>query len=255
MSALNLKRPIVFFDLETTGLNIVTDRIVQICLLKVSPNGEEEEQTLLINPEVHIPEVCTAVHHITDAMVANAPKFRQVARRLAQFLEGCDLGGFNSNRFDVPLLMEEMLRAGVDFDVSGRRLVDVMNIYHKKELRNLAAAYRFYCDKDLEGAHSADADTRATYEVLKAQVDHYDDLPNDIDYLASYSKMGRTADVAGNIVLDDKERPCFNFGKYKGRPVDEIFRIEPSYYNWIMDGKFASSTKKFVTELKLNMKK
>lgn len=250
-----LSRPIVFFDLETTGLNILTDRIVQICLLKVKPNGQEEEMTLLVNPEMHIPEDSTAIHHITDEMVATEPSFKLQARKISKFIEGCDLGGYNSNRFDVPMLAEEMLRAGVDFDIRNRKLVDVQNIYHKKEARTLSAAYRFYCNKELDGAHSADADTRATYEVLKAQLDKYDDLKNDVSFLQEFSQMNRNADVVGNLVFDKQDRPCFNFGKYKGRPVEEVFRQDSSYYAWIMDGQFAHSTKKVVTEIKLSMMK
>ena len=250
---LNLKRPLVFFDLETTGLNFINDRIVQLSYIKVMPNGEEQEHTYLVNPGRPIPPETTEVHHITDAMVADQPTFKELARKIAQDWQGCDLAGFNSNRFDVPLLVEEMYRAEVDFDIERRRLIDVQNIYHKKERRTLSAAYKFYCGKDLEGAHSADADTRATYEVLKAQLDHYDDLQNDVDWLQEYSRMGNVADIAGNIVYNDKKEPCFNFGKYKGQSVADVFAREPSYYGWIMNGQFAQSTKHFVTKIKLQM--
>lgn len=250
---LNLKRPIVFFDLETTGLDITTARIVQICYIKLMPDGTETEKTLLINPTVPIPKICSDINHITDDMVKDQPTFREVAKSLAAELKGCDLAGFNSNRYDIPLLVEEMLRANVDFETEGRRFIDVMNIYHKKERRNLSAAYKFYCGKELEGAHSADADTRATYEVLMAQLDHYDDLENDVEFLHEYSKKENIADVAGNLVYNDNNEPCFNFGKYKGCPVTEIFAKDPSYYSWIMDGQFAQSTKRCVTRIKLKM--
>lgn len=250
---LNLKKPIVFFDLETTGLNLLTDRIVQISYIKVMPNGEEIERNYLVNPERPIPPETTEIHHITDEMVADKPKFKELARKIAQEWQGCDLAGFNSNRFDVPLLLEEMHRVGVDFDIEKRRLIDVMNIYHKKERRNLSAAYQFYCGKTLEGAHSADADTRATYEVLMAQLDHYEDLENDMDWLQEFSRIGNNADIAGNIVYNDKKEPCFNFGKHKGKTVMEVFEKEPSYYAWIMDGQFAQTTKQFVTKIKLQM--
>lgn len=250
---LNLKKPIIFFDLETTGLNLLNDRIVQISYIKVMPNGEEIERNYLVNPERPIPPETTEIHHITDEMVADQPKFKDLARKIAQEWQGCDLAGFNSNRFDVPLLLEEMHRAGVDFDVEKRHLIDVMNIYHKKERRNLSAAYQFYCGKTLEGAHSADADTRATYEVLMAQLDHYDDLENDMEWLQEFSRIGNNADIAGNIVYNDKKEPCFNFGKHKGKTVMEVFEKEPSYYAWIMDGQFAHTTKQFVTKIKLQM--
>lgn len=250
---LKLKRPIVIFDLETTGLNFITDRIVQISYIKVMPNGEEIERTYLVNPECPIPPATTEIHHITDEMVADQPTFKQLAAKLAQEWKGCDLAGFNSNKFDIPLLMEEMYRANVDFDVEKRHCIDVMNIYRKKERRNLAAAYLFYCGRELEGAHSADADTRATYEVLKAQLDRYDDLENDVTWLGEYSKNGNVADVAGNLVYNDQGQPCFNFGKHKGETVEEVFRREPAYYAWIMNGQFAQSTKHFVTKIKFQM--
>lgn len=250
---LNLKRPIVFFDLETTGLDILSSRIVQISYIKVMPNGEEIEQNYLVNPGIHIPEETTAIHHISDEDVKDKPTFKEIAKKIANDWKGCDLAGFNSSRFDIPLLLEEMYRNGVDFDVEGRRMVDVMNIYHKKERRNLSAAYKFYCGKDLEDAHSADADTRATVEVLKAQLDHYDDLENDIEWLHEYSKQKNVADIAGNIVYNDQQQPVFNFGKHKGKLLTKVFEEEPSYYAWIMDGQFAQSTKRFITKIKLQM--
>ena len=214
---LNLKNPIVFFDLETTGTNTSSDRIVEISTVKVFPNGDKEVKTRRLNPEMHIPEEATAVHGITDADVADAPAFRQIAKSLAEYIKGCDLGGFNSNRFDVPMLAEEFLRAGVDIDLKKRKFVDVQTIFHKKEERTLSAAYRFYCGKELEDAHSAEADTLATYEVLKAQLDKYDDLQNDIAFLADYSCHTRTVDYAGRIVYDDKDQEVFSFGKHKGK--------------------------------------
>lgn len=250
---LNLKRPVIFFDVEATGLNFITDRIVQLSYIKVMPDGKEEEHTYLVNPECHIPAETSAIHHITDEMVADAPTFKALAKKIAQDWQGCDLAGFNSNRFDIPIVAEEMYRAGVEFDIEKRRIIDVMNIYHRMEPRNLSAAYRFYCDKDLEGAHSADADTRATYEVLMAQLDRYDDMQNDMDWLQDFSRNGNIADIAGNIIYNDKKEPCFNFGKYKGKPVSWVFAKEPSYYNWIMDSQFAQSTKHFVTKIKLQM--
>ena len=247
---LNLKRPIIFFDLETTGVDPAKDRIVEISMVKVMPDGEEIVKTRKINPGMHIPEESTAIHGITDADVADAPSFAQVAKSLAQFVQGCDFGGFNSNRFDLPLLVEEFMRAGVEVDFKRRKFIDVQNIFHKKEQRTLVAAYKFYCDKDLTEAHSAEADTRATYEVLKAQLDRYPDLENDIDALADYSARGETVDYAGRIVYNDKGEEVFSFGKYKGRRVEEIFQLEPSYYSWMMNGGFPLYTKKVITEIR-----
>ena len=201
---LNLKRPIVFFDLETTGVDTAKDRIVEISMVKVMPNGDEIVRTRLINPQMHIPEDATAIHGITDDDVKDEPTFSQIAKSLAQFIEGCDFGGFNSNRFDLPMLVEEFLRAGVDVDFKNRKFVDVQNIFHKMEQRTLVAAYKFYCDKDLTDAHSAEADTRATYEVLKAQLDRYPELDNDVTALAEFSTRGETADYAGRIVFNEK---------------------------------------------------
>ena len=226
---LKLKRPIVFFDLETTGVDTAHDRIVEISMIKIMPDGERIVKTRKLNPEMHIPEAATAVHGITDEDVKDCPRFAQVAKSLAQFLTGCDFGGFNSNRFDMPVLVEEFLRAGVDVDFKRRRFVDVQNIFHKMEQRTLVAAYKFYCDKDLTDAHSAEADTLATYEVLKAQLDRYPELENDIDALADFSSRGETADYAGRIVYDDKGSEVFGFGKYKGRRVEDIFEQDPSY--------------------------
>ena len=249
---LNLKKPLVFFDLETTGTNINSDRIVEICYLKVYPNGNEESKTLRINPEMHNPEASSAVHGIYDEDVADCPKFKDVAKNIASDIEGCDLAGFNSNRFDIPVLAEEFLRAGVDIDLMKRKFVDVQVIYHKLEQRTLSAAYKFYCDKNLEDAHTAEADTRATYEVLKAQLDRYADvLENDINFLSNYSCYSRNVDFAGRIVYNDQDVEVFNFGKYKGVPVKEVLQKDPGYYSWIMQGDFTLNTKNVLTKIRL----
>ena len=251
---LNLKRPLVFVDLETTGVDTAKDRIVEISMVKVMPDGEEIVRTRLINPQMHIPEDATAVHSITDEDVKDQPTFAQIAKSLSQFIEGCDFGGFNSNRFDLPMLVEEFLRAGVDVDFKNRKFIDVQNIFHKMEQRTLVAAYKFYCNKDLTDAHSAEADTRATYEVLKAQLDRYSELQNDVAALAEFSSRGETVDYAGRIVYNDKGEEVFNFGKYKGRRVEDVFREEPSYYAWMMNGDFPLYTKKVITEIYLRLK-
>lgn len=249
---LNLKNPLVFFDLETTGINITKDRIVEISLLKVHPNGKEEVKSRRINPEMPIPPQATAIHGITDDDVKDCPTFKQVAKSLADQLEGCDLAGFNSSRFDVPMLSEEFLRAGVDFDMSKRKFVDVQIIFHKKEQRTLEAAYKFYCDKQLENAHSAEADTKATYEVLKSQLERYPDLVNDIEFLSKeYSSFNNNVDFAGRMIYDEKGVELFNFGKHKGKPVTEVLRNEPSYYSWMMDGDFPLNTKQMLTKIRL----
>lgn len=246
---LNLKRPLVFFDLETTGTNITHDRIVEISYIKVMPDGTEIEKCRRINPEMHIPEASTAVHHITDEDVKDCPTFRQIAVSLNEQLQGCDIAGYNSNKFDVPILIEEFARAGVNFEVHNRKFVDVQNIFHKMEQRTLIAAYKFYCGKNLEDAHSAQADTRATYEVLCGQLDRYDTLENDVDKLAEFSRSGRSVDLASRIVLNDKDEPVFNFGKHKGVPVKEVFRKERSFYSWVMQGDFPKNTKDILTVL------
>ena len=248
---LNLKNPIVFFDLETTGTSINVDRIVEICYLKVHPNGNEEAKTLRINPEMHIPEGASAVHGIYDKDVADCPTFKEVARTIANDIEGCDLAGFNSNRFDIPVLAEEFLRAGVDIDMTKRKFVDVQVIFHKMEQRTLSAAYKFYCGKDLTEAHSAEADTLATYEVLLSQLERYEELQNDVDFLAEFSSRSQNVDFAGRIVYDDKGVEVFSFGKHKGRSVAEVFRTEPSYYSWMMNGDFPLHTKKVITAIRL----
>lgn len=240
---LNLIRPIIFFDLETTGTSVTSDRIVEISLIKVFPDGHTEEKTRRINPERHIPEESTAIHHITDDDVKDAPTFRQIAKSLHELFDDSDIAGFNSNKFDVPLLIEEFGRAGLSFDVSGRNFVDVQGIFHKMEQRTLVAAYRFYCGKDLTDAHSATADTRATYEVLLSQLERYPDLKNDVQALADFSSGGRNVDLAGRMVYDDNHEPIFNFGKNKGRKVKDIVRHEPGFIQWIMQGDFPKETK------------
>lgn len=251
---LNLKNPLIFFDLETTGVNISKDRIVEISLIKVMPSGQEIEKTLRINPEMPIPAEATAVHHITDEDVKNAPTFKQVAKELGKFFEGCDIAGFNSNKFDIPLLMEEFLRADVNVDLSRHRFIDVQTIFHKMEQRTLVAAYKFYCGKNLEDAHSANADTKATYEVLKAQLDMYPELKNDVEFLSTFSTHNRNVDLAGRIIYNDQKVPVFNFGKYKGVSVEEVLRKDMGYFGWMMNGDFPLNTKQVLTKIKLNMR-
>ncbi len=249
---LKLRRPIIFFDLETTGVDTSRDRIVEISLAKIMPDGEEIVRTRRINPTIPIPAEASAIHHITDDDVKDCPTFRQIAKSLKDFMEGCDFGGFNSNRFDLPLLVEEFMRAGVDINFRNRKYIDVQNIFHKKEERTLVAAYRFYCNKELgDAAHGVEADTMATYEVLKAQLDHYPDLENDVEFLSKYSTRNETADFAGRIIYNDKGEEVFSFGKYKGQSVEKIFANDPGYYDWMMNGDFPQYTKKIITEIKL----
>ena len=248
---LNLKNPLVFFDLETTGIDIASDRIVEISYLKVFPNGAEESKTMRINPEMPIPKAATAIHGISDEEVKDSPTFKEIAKSLAKNIEGCDLAGYNSNRFDIPLLAEEFLRAWTDIDLKKRKFVDVQTIFHKMEQRTLSAAYKFYCEKELVGAHGAEADTKATYEVLRSQLDRYPDLKNDINYLSDFSSYSKNADFAGRIVYDDKGMEYINFGKYKGRKVIDVLKEDTGYYGWIMSGNFALDTKRVLTNIKL----
>ncbi len=248
---LNLKRPIAFIDLETTGVNVTIDRIVELSVLKISPNGKEEWMSTRINPEMPIPPKTTAIHGIKDEDVANAPVFREVAKNLTLFLEGCDLAGYNAVKFDIPVLAEEFLRANIDFNFRKRRYIDVQVIFHKKEQRTLSAAYQFYCKKELEDAHSSKADTAATYEVLKSQLDRYPDLENDVEKLSDYSSFNTNVDFAGRIILDENGVEVFNFGKYRGKPVEAVFNNDPAYYSWMMNGEFPLFTKKVLTEIKL----
>ena len=248
---LNLKNPIIFFDLETTGLDITKDRIVELCYIRVEPNGNEEAKSMRINPEIHIPEEASKVHGIYDEDVKECPTFKQIAKTLWHTFEGCDLAGYNSNKFDVPLLVEEFMRAGVDVDLSKRKLVDVQNIYHKLERRTLIAAYKYYCGKDLQNAHSALADTQATYEVLQAQLDKYpNELQNDMQFLADYSRMSNNIDFAGRFVYDENGVELVNFGKYKGKPLKEVLQKDPGYYGWIMQSDFTMNTKQVLTKLR-----
>ena len=251
---LNLKNPVVFFDLETTGVNIASDRIVEIAYLKVFPNGNEVSRKLRINPEMLIPKEASDVHGITNEDVKDCPTFKQVAKEIAADFEGADIAGFNSNRFDVPLLAEEFLRANVDLDMTRRKFIDVQVIFHKMEQRTLVAAMKFYCGKELEGAHSADADTRATYEVLMAQLDRYPELQNDVTWLSEFSSHTNNVDFAGRIVYNEQGIEVFNFGKYKGIPVREVFQRDPSYYSWMMQGDFTLNTKQVLTKIKLGTK-
>lgn len=252
---LNLKKPLVFFDIESTGLNVAKDRIVELSLVKVFPDGTKEVKTRRINPTIPISPEAQAVHGISDEDVKDCPTFKQVAKSLAKYMEGCDIAGYNSLKFDIPMLSEEFLRAEVDFDFRKCHLVDVQNIFHKMEQRTLIAAYRFYCDKDLTQAHSAEADTLATFEVLEAQLDRYGDtLKNDVAFLADFSSKNKVVDYAGRMVLNDKDEPVFNFGKHKGRPVVDVLKSEPSYYSWMMEGDFPLDTKRKLTEIKLSMR-
>ena len=247
----NLEKDICFFDLETTGINISNDRIVEISILKVHPDGKEERYTKRVNPTIPIPPEVTAVHGISNEDVADAPTFKQIAKEVHQLIKNADLGGFNSNRFDIPLLAEEMLRAELDFDMKNRLAVDVQTIYHKMEQRTLSAAYKFYCDKNLDDAHSAEADTVATYEVLKAQLDKYDTLENSTKFLAEFSSRRKFADFAGFITYNDKDEECFSFGKHKGKRVLDVLNQEPGYFGWLLNADFPLYTKKVLTGIKL----
>ncbi|MBN2274334.1 MAG: 3'-5' exonuclease [Bacteroidales bacterium] len=246
-----LKNPVVFFDLETTGIDVATDRIVEISYLKVYPNGDEESKTMRVNPGMPIPQKAINIHGITDEDVKDAPSFNEIAKSIAKVFEGCDFAGYNSNKFDLPLLAEEFLRTDIDFDLKKRKFIDIQVIFHKKEQRTLSAAYKFYCNRNLEDAHSAEADTRATYEILQAQLDRYPDLPNDIDDLAKYSSHNRNVDFLGRIVYDDEDCEIFNFGKYKGKRVEEVLKKDPAYFGWIINGNFPLHTKKVLTAIKL----
>jgi DNA polymerase III subunit epsilon len=254
---LKLKRPLAFFDLETTGVNLSADRIVEISILKVSPDGSEAVKTLKINPEIPIPMESSVFHGIYDSDIKEAPTFKEVAAELADFIGDADLAGYNSNKFDIPMLMEEFIRAGVDFSLTGRLFVDVQNIFHQMEQRTLKAAYRFYCDKNLDNAHSAEDDVKATYEVLKSQLDRYQDqewedkagnksipVVNDVEALHRFTNLSRPVDFAGRMVFNEQDEEVFNFGKHKGRTVEAVFAMEPSYYSWMMQGDFPLYTKK-----------
>ncbi|WBL26671.1 3'-5' exonuclease [Zunongwangia sp. HGR-M22] len=248
---LNLTKPICFFDLETTGTNLAKDRIVEIAILKVFPNGNKESRTWLVNPEMEIPKEVIDIHGISNEKVANEPTFKELSKQVYDMIKGCDLGGYNSNRFDIPLLAEELLRADIDFDMKNMLAVDVQTIFHKKEQRTLAAAFKFYCGKDLIDAHSAAADTEATFEVLKSQLDRYDDLENDIKWLSKYSARKTFADFAGFITFNKKGQEVFSFGKYRGKLVEEVLEKEPGYFGWLQNADFPLYTKKVLTAIKL----
>lgn len=260
---LNLKRPIAFFDIESTGTNVVKDRIVEICFFKVMPDGTTETKLRRINPTIPIPPEVTAIHGISNADVENEPTFRQVAKSLNEWLKDCDLSGYNSNKFDVPMLIEEFLRCDIDFSLKNRNLVDVQNIFHKMEPRTLKAAYKFYCGKELVDAHTAEADTIATYEILLSQIERYEDteyvdnegnvstpVKNDITALYQFSYNHRNVDLVGHIVYNAKDKECFNFGKHKGKTVEEVFKKDPHYYDWIMNADFPLSTKNVIKEIR-----
>ncbi len=264
---LNLERPLVFFDLETTGLNIGKDKIVEISLLKVFPTGEELVKTLLINPGIPIPKECSEIHGIYDIDVKDKPKFDEVAEEIESFMKDCDIAGYNSNKFDLPLLVEEFLRCGKRFELRNRKFIDVQNIYHKMEPRTLSAAYKLYCNKELTDAHQAENDTRATYEVLKAQITKYDGtayedkktgrkefpIQNDVKKLSNFSSENRNVDLIGHIVFNEKDEEIFNFGKHKGKKVETVFMTEPSYYDWMIKADFPLYTKEVITMIRERM--
>jgi DNA polymerase-3 subunit epsilon len=251
MPKLKLNRPVAFIDLETTGVNIGSDRIVEISIVKLLTDDTTVTETFRINPTIPIPAEASGIHGIFDKDIKDCQTFKQLAPVLLKILDQCDLAGYNSNKFDIPLLVEEFLRAEVDFDIENRKLIDVQNIFHKMEQRTLAAAYKFYCHKDLTGAHGAEADAKATYEILQAQLEKYDNLEGNVAFLQKFSSNNDNVDLAGRIVRDKKGVEVFNFGKHKGKPVAEIFKSEPSYYNWMMDGDFPLSTKRVITKLRL----
>ncbi|MCD4735434.1 MAG: 3'-5' exonuclease [Bacteroidales bacterium] len=261
---LNLTRPLAMFDLETTGISIAYDRIVEISIVKANPDNSTEVFTKRVNPIIQISEEARSIHGISNEDVENEPSFKKIAPDVIAFMGNADLGGFNVIRFDIPLLMEEFLRSDVDFNLKGRKIVDVQNIFHKMEPRNLTAAYKFYCDKDLTNAHSAEADAVATMEILKSQIEYYKDTPyktaeediiypvaNNIEDLSEFSYNTKNADLAGQIIFNEKEQEVFNFGKHKGKPVEEIFRQEPQYYDWMMKSQFPLYTKKIITSIYL----
>lgn len=246
-----LKRPLVIFDLETTGINVSSDRIVELAYIKLFPDGREESDEMRFNPGIPIPKEASEIHGIYDADVFDKPRFADKAKELNQIFSGCDFGGFNSNKFDFPMLVEEFLRAGVEFEIDNRKFVDAQRIYHLMEPRTLSAAYKFYCDANLENAHSAMADTRATLNVLKAQLAKYPQLQNDVDFIHQFTGQNKVVDLAGRFVYNEKKQIVFNFGKHKNKTVEDVLRLEPSYYEWMMQGDFAEATKRKLTQIRL----
>ena len=252
---LKLKKPIVFFDLETTGLQIATDRIVEIAILKIFPNGNKESKSWLVNPTIPIPTETTAIHGISNEKVANEPTFNQLASEISEMIHNCDLAGYNSNKFDIPILAEEFLRSEINFDTKNRKTIDVQNIFHKQEQRTLVAAYQFYCKKDLKNAHSAKADTNATYEILLAQLEKYDELENDVNFLSKFSEIGgKFADLAGFIRFNEKGEEILSFGKYRNVTLSQIWNENPGYFSWIKQAEFPLYTKNIMSEFATKMK-
>ena len=249
---LKISKPICFFDLETTGVNVSLDRIVEISILKIFPNGNKESKTWLVNPGVPIPSEASNIHGITNDIVKNEPLFKMIASDIKSMINNCDLAGFNSNKFDIPLLAEELLRSEIDFSLDNVATIDVQNIFHKMEQRTLSAAYQFYCGKSLDNAHSSKADTLATYEVLESQIEKYDDLENNVSFLSDFSKRGKNVDLAGFIKYNEENIPCFSFGKHKGKTVDYVLENESGYFGWLLNADFPMYTKKVLTQIRLN---
>ena len=245
---LKLKNPIVFFDLETTGLSITKDRIVEISLLKIFPNGNKESKTWLVNPTIPISEEAISIHKITNEQVKNEPTFKELASEIMTIIKDADLAGFNSNKFDIPLLTEEFLRAGINIDMKKKNMIDIQNIFHKKERRTLIAALKFYCNKELHEAHSAQADTQATYEVLLAQLDKYPDLENNVDFLSKFSSQGDFADMSGFIRYNEDKEEYLSFGKYKGKTLIEVWKENPGYFSWLKQADFPQYTKNIIED-------
>ena len=249
---LKISKPICFFDLETTGVNVSLDRIVEISILKIFPNGNKESKTWLVNPGVPIPLEASNIHGITNDIVKNEPLFKMIASDIKSMIDNCDLAGFNSNKFDIPLLAEELLRSEIDFSLDNVATIDVQNIFHKMEQRTLSAAYQFYCGKSLDNAHSSKADTLATFEVLESQIEKYDDLENNVSFLSDFSKRGKNVDLAGFIKYNEDNIPCFSFGKHKGKTVDYVLENESGYFGWLLNADFPMYTKKVLTQIRLN---
>tara|TARA_B100000963_G_scaffold174481_1_gene151791 strand:+ start:203 stop:973 length:771 start_codon:yes stop_codon:yes gene_type:complete len=248
---LKISKPLCFFDLETTGINVSNDRIVEISVLKIYPNGNKESRTWLVNPGIKIPQEAINVHGISNEMVVNEPSFSEIAHEINSMINNCDLAGYNSDKFDIPLLAEELLRADIEFDIDNIQTIDVQNIFHKMEQRTLAAAYKYYCGKILDNAHSSKVDTLATYEVLESQLKKYSELENNVKFLSDFSKRGKNVDPAGFIKLNENQIPCFSFGKHKGKSVEYVMQNEPGYFGWILNADFPMYTKKVLTKLRL----